>query len=171
LAKGIRISPRRLVLAALMGALLVVGKQVMSGLPNIEPVSFLVLLYALEFPRETPWAISVFLLLQGVLYGFGLWWAMYIYVWFVLMALVRLCKRCDSALLWALLLGLFGLCFGALCAPVYVIMQDLAFAFTWWLAGLSFDVSHAAGNFVITLVLYRPMRRALQTVKRQLGWT
>ena len=30
---------RQLVLTALMGALLVVGKQAMSGLPNIEPVS------------------------------------------------------------------------------------------------------------------------------------
>lgn len=165
-----RISPRRLVLAALMGALLVVGKQVMSGLPNIEPVSFLILLYALEFPRETPWAISVFLLLQGVLYGFGLWWAMYIYVWFVLMGLVWLFKRMDRPLFWAVLCGVFGLCFGALCAPVYIFVQDIAFAFTWWLAGLSFDVSHAVGNFAITLVLYRPMRRALQTVKRQLGW-
>ena len=43
----------RLVLSGLMGALLVVSKQAMSGLPNLEPVSLLIILFALELPRET----------------------------------------------------------------------------------------------------------------------
>ena len=47
----------RLVLSGLMGALLVVSKQAMSGLPNLEPVSLLIILFALELPRETPGAI------------------------------------------------------------------------------------------------------------------
>ena len=38
----------RLVLSGLMGALLVVSKQAMSGLPNLEPVSLLIILFALE---------------------------------------------------------------------------------------------------------------------------
>ena len=42
-----------------MGALLVVSKQAMSGLPNIEPVTLLIILFALELPRETPAAITV----------------------------------------------------------------------------------------------------------------
>ena len=46
----------RLVLSGLMGALLVVSKQAMSGLPNLEPVSLLIILFALELPRETPGA-------------------------------------------------------------------------------------------------------------------
>ena len=49
----------RLVLSGLMGALLVVSKQAMSGLPNIEPVTLLVVLFALELPRETPGAVTV----------------------------------------------------------------------------------------------------------------
>ena len=55
----------RLELSGLMGALLVVSKQAMSGLPNIEPVTLLVILFALELPRETPGADTVFDLLQG----------------------------------------------------------------------------------------------------------
>ena len=88
----------RLVLSGLMGALLVVSKQAMSGLPNIEPVTLLIILFALELPRETPGAITVFLVLQGVLYGFGLWWAMYLYVWYLLAFLARLLRRMDHAL-------------------------------------------------------------------------
>ena len=82
----------RLVLSGLMGALLVVSKQAMSGLPNIEPVTLFVILFALELPRETPGAVTVFILLQGVLYGFGLWWAMYLYVW-----TMPLAGRCSAA--------------------------------------------------------------------------
>ena len=87
----------RLVLSGLMGALLVVSKQAMSGLPNLEPVSLLIILFALELPRETPGAITVFILLQGVLYGFGLWWVMYLYVWYLLALLAWLLRRMDNA--------------------------------------------------------------------------
>ena len=42
----------RLVLSGLMGALLVVSKQAMSGLPNIEPVTLLIILFALELAER-----------------------------------------------------------------------------------------------------------------------
>ena len=154
----------RLVLSGLMGALLVVSKQAMSGLPNIEPVTLLVILFALELPRETPGAVTVFILLQGVLYGFGLWWAMYLYVWYLL----ALLRRMDNALGWAVFSGIYGLCFGGLCAAVYLVAKTPAFALSWWLSGLSYDAMHGVGNFVIMLLLYRPLRRALQTAKRQI---
>ena len=158
----------RLVLSGLMGALLVVSKQAMSGLPNLEPVSLLLILFALELPRETPGAITVFILLQGVLYGFGLWWVMYLYVWYLLALLAWLLRRMDNALGWAVFSGSYGLCFGGLCAAVYLVAKTPAFALSWWLSGLSYDAMHGVGNFVIMLLLYRPLRRALQTAKRQL---
>jgi energy-coupling factor transport system substrate-specific component len=43
-----------------------------------------------------------------------------------------------------------------------------AFALAWWISGLPYDALHGAGNFVIMLLLYRPMRRALQLAKRQI---
>ena len=158
----------RLVLSGLMGALLAVSKQAMSGLPNLEPVSLLIILFALELPRETPGAITVFILLQGVLYGFGLWWVMYLYVWYLLALLAWLLRRMDYAFFWAVLSGLYGLCFGGLCAAVYLFAKTPAFALSWWLSGLSYDALHGVGNFVLMLLLYRPLRRALQMAKKQL---
>ena len=151
------------------GALLVVGKQVMSGLPNIEPVTLLIVLFTLELPRETPAAITVFLLLQGVLYGFGLWWAMYIYVWYLLALLTWLLRRMDNALGWAVFSGIYGLCFGGLCAGVYLVAKTPAFALSWWISGLPYDAMHGAGNFVLMLLAYHPLRHALQIAKRQIG--
>ena len=151
----------RLVLSGLMGALLVVSKQAMSGLPNLEPVSLLIILFALELPRETPGAITVFILLQGVLYGFGLWWVMYLYVWYLLALLAWLLRRMDNAFFWAVFSGLYGLCFGGLCAAGYLFAKTPAFALSWWLSGLSYDALHGVGNFVLMLLLYRPLCRAL----------
>ena len=155
-------------LEAVGGALLVVSKQAMSGLPNLEPVSLLLILFALELPRETPGAITVFILLQGVLYGFGLWWVMYLYVWYLLALLAWLLRRMDNAFFWAVFSGLYGLCFGGLCAAVYLFAKTPAFALSWWLSGLSYDALHGVGNFVLMLLLYRPLRRALQMAKKQL---
>ena len=159
----------RLVLGGLMGALLVVSKQAMSGLPNIEPVTLLVILFALELPRETVGAITVFILLQGVLYGFGIWWVMYLYIWYLLALLAWLARRMDNALFWAIFSGLYGLCFGGLCAAVYLFAKTPAFALSWCLSGLSYDAMHGVGNFVLMLLLYHPLRRALRTVKRQMN--
>ena len=74
----------------------------------------------------------------------------------------------DNALGWAVFSGIYGLCFGGLCAAVYLVAKTPAFALSWWLSGLSYDVMHGVGNFVIMLLLYRPLRKALQTAKRQL---
>ena len=91
----------------------------MSGLPNIEPVTLLIVLFTLELPRETPAAITVFLLPQGVLYGFGLWWAMYIYVWYLLALLTWLLPRMDNALGWAgVQRDLWLVLWGAVCRRV-----------------------------------------------------
>ena len=44
----------RLVLSGLMGALLVVSKQAMSGLPNLEPVSLLIICLHWSCPERPP---------------------------------------------------------------------------------------------------------------------
>ena len=42
---------RRIALAALMAAILTVSKFALDGLPNVELVSLLIILYTLEFPK------------------------------------------------------------------------------------------------------------------------
>ncbi len=154
---------------ALMGAMLTIGKQVMSGLPNISPVALLIILFTLELPHQTFGAITVFLVLQGVLYGFGPWWAMYLYVWYVLMGITWLLRRMDNTFGWAVVAGLFGLSFGGLCALTYIPTFGVSYAIAWWINGLSYDAIHGAGNFVMLLLLYRPLRRGLQLAKKQIN--
>lgn len=159
-----RPTTRQIVLSGLMGALLMVTKEALAPVPGIEPVSLLVILYALELPTLGGWAIAVFVVLEFVLYGFGIWSWMYLYIWFVLFFVARALRGMDTAVGWAVVSGAFGLCFGALCAPVYLFTQGPGGAVAWWIAGIPTDVLHCIGNFGVMLVCYRPVRRVLHRV-------
>ena len=164
--------------AALMIAVIEVCKLCMQSLPNIEMTSFLIILFTLRFGRLSLYTIPAFILIEGLIYGFGLWWVMYLYAWPLLTLVAYLCRKNDSAFFWAIVSGVFGLLFGLLCAIPYFfiglvgggVSQGLTQMFAWWVAGIPFDLIHGASNFAIMLALYRPisdlLRRMPQIVNR-----
>ena len=83
-------------------------------------------------------------------------------IWLVPLIGAWLLRKSESPLVWALFSGVFGLFFGALCAPVYLFTGGLGFAVSWWISGIPFDLMHCAGNFVMALVLFVPLRRLLK---------
>ena len=115
-----KLKTRELVLAALLAALLIAAKQAMSFIPNFEPVTLLLILYTLHFPRMTPLIIYVFVAVQVLLYGFNVWVYMYLYIWIILYAVVRLLARWSSYPLWIIVAAVYGMLFGLLCSPVYL---------------------------------------------------
>ncbi|MBR4039986.1 MAG: hypothetical protein IKJ11_07795 [Clostridia bacterium] len=166
-----RSSPARDAAAVgLMVAVIEVCKLVMQGLPNIEMTSFLLILFTLHFGRLSIYAVPAFILIEGMIYGFGLWWVMYLYAWPLLTLVTRAFSRQDSAFFWAFVSGAFGLLFGLLCAVPYFfiglagggVSQGLTQMFAWWVAGIPFDLVHGASNFLVMLALYRPMSTLLQ---------
>ena len=148
---------RDLVIQALLGAILFAVQVALSPLPNIELVSILCLVYTLTFGVRALGAIYVFVLLEGLLYGFGLWWIMYLYVWAILWGIAMLLRRYDSWLLWSFVLGFYGLAFGALCTIPYFFVGGVGTAVAWWINGIPFDIVHCLGNFASGLMLYRPL--------------
>lgn len=152
----------RIVTMGVLSAILLVGQLCMSFLPNIEPVTTLIILYTLTYKKQVFPIIYTFVLLEGVIFGFGIWWVSYLYIWSILALIVLALGKIDSAVLWAVVSGSFGLLFGALCAIPYLISGGLYAAFTYWSNGIVFDILHCAGNFVLTLVLYRPLLRLLK---------
>ena len=165
-----RSAARDVATAGLMVAVIEACKLVMQGLPNIEMTSFLVILFTLRYPRLTLFVIPAFTLIEGMLYGFGLWWVMYLYAWPLLVLVTRAFSRSDSAFFWALVSGVFGLLFGLLCAVPYFFIgfisggfaQGFAQMFAWWVAGIPFDLIHGVSNFALMLVLYKPISSLLR---------
>ena len=64
--------------------------------------------------------------------------------------------------MWAVISGAFGLLFGAFCAPVDIFIGGFGYAAGKWVSGIPFDLLHCAGNFVIALVLFVPLRKLLE---------
>lgn len=144
------------------------AKLAMSGLANIEPVSLLVMVYAVVLGRRSLYPIYIFVGMDILLYGIQLWNLNYLYVWAVLAFAAMGMKSMESPLGWAVLSGAFGLLFGALCAPVQLLVGGPGMAVSWWISGLPFDLAHCAGNFVMALLLLTPLRKLLDTQYQKL---
>jgi len=158
---------KQIVLCAFLAAILYLQQLVLSGLPNIELCSILVMLFTLVFPRETPWTIAVFVLLEGITWGFGTWWVGYCYIWPILAGITWLCRKNDEPVLWAVIAGAYGLVFGALYALPYLFVGGWTAAFSYWIAGIPFDLAHCAGNAVSVLLLWKPFFAVLTRLKKQ----
>lgn len=62
-------------------ALIEVCKAALMGLPNIELTSFWIIMFTLFFGNRILFVIPAFILIEGCMFGFGIWWIMYLYIW------------------------------------------------------------------------------------------
>ncbi|MDR0914491.1 MAG: hypothetical protein LBM65_04940 [Oscillospiraceae bacterium] len=147
---------RELVLFALLGAIMFCGYFFLQVLPNVEVVSLLIVVYTVVFRAKALIPIYVYVVTNGIVYGFAPWWLPYLYIWAVLWAVVMLLpkfsffgnaaknksplspnnknsatkplqKNALLAVLYAAVSGVFGLAFGALYMPAQALMFGLSF--------------------------------------------
>lgn len=156
-----KLTLRQIVLFGMLGALTFAAKVAMAGLPNIEPVSLFVMLFAVVFGKKCVYPIYTYVIMEFLFYGLHLWSINYLYVWIILAVVAWLLREVNHPLLWAVISGAFGMLFGFLCVPVYIVSGGPGFALSWWISGIPFDLTHAAGNFVIALLLFVPLRKLL----------
>ena len=164
------IRTRGLVQTALMGAILLVSQIALAALPNIEVVSLLLILYTVAIsPKQALAAAWLFALLEGLIYGFGIWWVMYLYVWPMLVLVSWLLKKNRSVWLWAFVSAVFGLSFGALCSIPYFISGGIGAGIAWWISGIPYDITHCISNGVIDIRIVRPLLRFFTSLQSRLG--
>ena len=164
-----------IVLGALFGALLFVSQIIAASLPNIELVSLFIIVWTRVYRYGALPGIGVFILLEGLCYGFGIWWVSYLYIWFILWGMVMLvppmkkARPLAAALGWASLSGVYGLAFGALTAIPWLFRGGPAAAIAYILSGIPFDITHGVANFVLAFLLAVPLIRLLSKLKSQTG--
>ncbi|QHQ61222.1 hypothetical protein Ana3638_10935 [Anaerocolumna sedimenticola] len=159
----------------MFSALLVTVQYSLAFLPNIELVSLLIIVFTLTLHKKALYIITVFIILEGFLYGIGLWWINYLYVWFILYLLVAFFQKKSSSLQWAIISGGYGLSFGALCSIPYFFMglsggtirNGFQSAFAYWIAGIPFDIAHGIVNFAVALVLFKPVYKIVEQLTRR----
>ena len=170
-ASEYQLSIREMVLFGILAAMTFAAKYVMSFLPNIEPTSLMVMLFAVVFGKKWVYPTYLYVFLEILFYGINLWSINYLYIWAILAVAALLLKDMRHPLGWAMLSGVFGLLFGALCGIVDVFIGGTSYAISKWISGIPFDIAHCAGNFGIALVMFVPMRNLLEKLYKQMKRT
>lgn len=170
----LKISIQDIALIGMMTAVIEVSKLALSFLPNVELVTFWIIMFTLFFGPKVIYAIIVFILIEISIYGVHIWVIMYFYIWPLLAIIVYLCRKQNSMWFYSILSGLFGVLFGAFCSVPYIVIgavdggirSGLLMAFNWWVAGIPFDIVHGIANFAIMSVLYVPVRALLERMRK-----
>ena len=109
-----KLSVRELALLPLMGALIFGCKEALYALPNINVNAVLIILCAIFFGWKGMFSVGIYVMLEGLVNGFHIWWFGYLYTWPLLVAICMVFRKNDSAFVWAVIAGVFGLVFGPL---------------------------------------------------------
>ena len=137
-------------------------KTVLASIPNVNLNALLIILVTMYFGWRALYAVGVYILLEGLIFGFSIWWFSYLYIWPLLVVLVMLFHRNKSALVWAALAGIYGLLFGPLMYIGYfAIMGGWRSYAAMWIAGIPYDLIHAVSNFLTVLILFKPLSKIL----------
>ena len=159
---------KNVALAGIMTALLTTGKMVLSFIPNVEIVSFMILVFCVYFGKKTFISVAAFVVIEGLLYGFNIYWFGYVYIWPLLCVLGLIIRKRASLFSLTMLTTLFGLFYGFLFSFVYIFAgstnPSIGFALTWWMSGIPYDLIHGAGNFAVMMCLYAPVSKVMKHV-------
>ena len=150
-------------LIALLSAILVISKELFAFLPNIEFVSFFLLIYTQLLPLNIVISISIiFCFIQVILYGFGLWTPVYFALWpsFTFLS-YKLKKQLNNENKAAIYNALFGLTFGFFNSIPYFLM-DFPFGWAGFLRGIPYDLIHCIGNYIVVIALYEKTKALLK---------
>ena len=158
------INLRDLTALSVFAALMIAFQVALAGLPNIELVTLFIILVTLHYGKKALLSVAVFVLAEGLIYGFHLWWISYCYVWPVLVLTVLLLKKWSHPLLWAVAGGFFGLFFGTLCSVPEFIAGGWGAGFGYIIAGIPFDLIHCISNAVLIGLLFYPLNRLLTRI-------
>lgn len=162
----------RLVIYAMLGALMFTSKLIMEALPNIHLLGMLTMVYTLVFRKEALIPIYVYIFLNGLYAGFDLWWVPYLYLWTLLwgatMLLPRNMSRKVAAVVYPVVCALHGFLFGTLYAPAQALLWglDLTGTLAWIVSGLPYDMIHGVSNFFVGMLVL-PLSELLRKLMKK----
>ena len=161
-------------LFALVGALMFASKFAMQHLPNVHLICMFIICLTVVFRWKALVSIYLYVLLEGLVFGFTFYWVSYLYVWlppFFLSFLVRQkWPKWGRALAYAGIGFVSGITFGTLFAPMQALFFGLNFKgmLAWIVSGLPYDAVHAVSNTILCGYLCVPLIDLLKYLRGKL---
>jgi len=155
---------RDIVLIAILSATLTASKMALSFVPNVEIVTLLFIIYTIVFGfKKTMFVSIIFSTTEIFLWGFNTWLLGYYLIWPLIVILTALIsKTTKNEYVYAVLAGVFGLSFGLFFSITESIFYGLGYGITYWVRGLLFDIIHGFSNFILVLILFKPIKNVIE---------
>ncbi|OPX84127.1 MAG: hypothetical protein A4E53_03902 [Pelotomaculum sp. PtaB.Bin104] len=169
-------SPREIAVIAVLGAVAALGRVSLAALPNIQPVTFLVIISGYVFGARTGFMVgSTAALASNFFLSQGPWTPWQMFAWGLAGACAAYFRAAfPGARKWAL--ALFHFAWGYLFGCIMNIWTWTAFIYplSWqsflatWAASLWFDSLHAAGNVLFYLFFGEGVIKILNRIKKKI---
>ena len=162
-----KLTVKEMTLFGMLGAVMYCSKIFMEFLPNIHLLGVFTIAFTIVYRKKALYPIYVYVMLNGLLAGFNMWWIPYLYLWAVLWGAVMLLPEKTPKIVYILVCSAHGFLYGTLYAPAQAIMFGLDFKgmIAWIIAGLPYDCVHGIGNLCVG-ILIMPIVKLLRKLDR-----
>jgi len=154
----------KLTLIALLCALAIVGRYAFTFLPNVQPVTAIIIVGGLFLGPVAAFMMALLItFLSNVILGMGIWSIWQVLAWGIIGVISGLLGKWNRRIplymivLFAVFSGYF---YGFLVS--LVTYQIAGHFWPYYLAGLPFDTMHAIGNGLFIIILYPIMAKLFQ---------
>ncbi len=173
MVKDAQLSPvRRIALDGMLCALAIVGRWALGALPNVQPVTVILILMAIYIGIWDSVASAVVIVtVTNMIMGVGIWSLYQMLVWAVIAAVSGLLfKKKHHPVVMLLWCGAMGFVYGAAVSVfsyrTFVTNGGTAGYLAYWLSGLGVDGLHALGNAVFVWFLQPLFEKLLGLAKK-----
>ncbi len=154
-----KLNIKEIAVFGMLGAMMFASKMLMEFLPNIHLLGVITIATTVVYRQKALYPIYIYVLLNGLIAGFNVWWVPYLYIWTILwgatMLLPKNLPQKAKPFIYMGLCGLHGFLYGTLYAPAQALFFGLSFdaTITWIVAGLPFDAIHGISNIVCGVLI------------------
>ncbi len=154
-------------LIGILAALNIASRIFLQGLPNIKPVTSIIIISVLMFGLKFGVELSIVTTIVSNLFlGMGIWTFFQILAWTIICLLSDIINKAfihskhePPLFLMALFAFLMGYVFGFFVSLDKLMIGGLKLFIIYYLSGLSFDTLHAIGNFGFYFVCFPLMKK------------
>lgn len=153
-------------------ALAIVGRWALGALPNVQPVTVILILIAVYIGLWDSVAAAIVVVnVTNMIMGVGIWSLYQMLVWSVIAVVSGLLFRKRHhpiiMLLWCAAMGYaYGFLVSLFAYRTFATNGGSAGFFVYWLSGLGVDSLHALGNAVFVWFLQPLFERLLHSAKK-----
>ncbi|HIS28492.1 MAG TPA: ECF transporter S component [Candidatus Avamphibacillus intestinigallinarum] len=157
-------STYRLTLLALLATIAIIGRNVLTFLPNIQPVTTIVIITTCLLGLIDAFLlIMVIVIVSNMYLGFGIWAFWQIIAW----SAIALCTKGFKIVFKKdsiITLGIFSFLSGYMYGFIISLFtyQITGKFWPYYIAGIPFDTYHAIGNVIFMFILLPLLKQAIK---------